>query len=116
MVLAASRGSSTIRQTRIMFGPPFPTSNSASSGNGFGHVFKSADGGATWTLADGNQIAGNVNAIPDIPAHSVVVDPNNNQRIYVGTDLGVFVSLDAERIGCRKRPVFLTRLSSLCRS
>jgi uncharacterized repeat protein (TIGR01451 family) len=68
--------------------------NSASSGNGFGHVFKSADGGATWTLADGNQSVGNPNAIPDIPAWSVVIDPNNNQRIYVGTDLGVFVTLD----------------------
>src|ERR1041384_1997203 len=34
--------------------------NSASSGNGFGHVFKSADGGATWTLADGSQTPGNL--------------------------------------------------------
>jgi uncharacterized repeat protein (TIGR01451 family) len=68
--------------------------NSASSGNGFGHVFKSADSGATWTLADGGQTVGNVNAIPDIPAWSVVVDPSNSQRIYVGTDLGVFVTLD----------------------
>ncbi len=68
--------------------------NSASSGNGFGHVFKSTDGGATWTLADGTQTPGNTNAIPDIPAWSVVIDPNNNQRIYVGTDLGVFVTLD----------------------
>ena len=49
--------------------------------------------GATWTLADGTQTPGNVNAIPDIPAHSVVIDPNDSQRI-VGTDLGVFVSLD----------------------
>ncbi|HEY2964243.1 MAG TPA: Ig-like domain-containing protein [Pyrinomonadaceae bacterium] len=64
------------------------------NGTSAGHVFKSTDGGANWTLADGTQTAGNVNAIPDIPAHSVVVDPNNNQRIYVGTDLGVFVSLD----------------------
>lgn len=63
-------------------------------GTSAGHVFKSTNGGATWTLADGTQTAGNVNAIPDIPAHSVVVDPNDNQRIYVGTDLGVFVSLD----------------------
>ena len=63
-------------------------------GTSAGHVFKSTDGGNTWTLADGTQTAGNVNAIPDIPAHSVVIDPNNNQRIYVGTDLGVFVSLD----------------------
>lgn len=69
--------------------------NSASSGNGFGHVFKSTDSGATWTLADGSQSVGNVNAIPDIPAWSVVIDPSNSNRIYVGTDLGVFVSLDS---------------------
>ncbi|MCA1564738.1 MAG: carboxypeptidase regulatory-like domain-containing protein [Acidobacteria bacterium] len=64
------------------------------NGTGAGHVFKSIDGGATWTLADGTQTANNPNAIPDIPAHSVTVDPTNSQRIYVGTDLGVFVSLD----------------------
>ena len=64
------------------------------AGTAGGGVFKSANGGATWTLADGSQTPGNVNAIPDIPAHSVLVDPTNNQRIYVGTDLGVFVSLD----------------------
>ena len=64
------------------------------NGTSAGHVFRSTDGGATWTLADGTQTPGNVNAIPDIPAHSVVVDPNDGQRIYVGTDLGVFVSLD----------------------
>ena len=63
-------------------------------GTSAGHVFRSTDGGATWTLADGTQTPGNVNAIPDIPAHSVVIDPNDGQRIYVGTDLGVFVSLD----------------------
>ena len=63
-------------------------------GTSAGHVFRSTDGGATWTLADGTQTPGNVNAIPDIPAHSVAIDPNDNQRIYVGTDLGVFVSLD----------------------
>src|SRR5678809_1406806 len=63
-------------------------------GTNAGHVFKSTDGGGTWTLANGTQTAGNVNAIPDIPAHSVAIDPNDNQRIYVGTDLGVFVSLD----------------------
>jgi uncharacterized repeat protein (TIGR01451 family) len=68
--------------------------NSASSGNGFGHVFKSTDSGATWTLADGNQTPANPNSIPDIPAWAVVVDPNNSNRIYVGTDLGVFVTLD----------------------
>ncbi len=75
-------------------------------GTSAGHVFKSTDGGATWTLADGTQTAGNVNAIPDIPAHSVVVDPNNNQRIYVGTDLGVFVSLDGGQNWARETTGF----------
>lgn len=64
------------------------------NGTSAGHVFRSTNGGANWTLADGTQTPGNVNAIPDIPAHSVVVDPNDGQRVYVGTDLGVFVTLD----------------------
>jgi hypothetical protein len=80
--------------------------NSSSSGNGFGHVFKSTDGGANWTLADGTQTSGNINAIPDIPTHSVVVDPNNGQRIYVGTDLGVFVSLDGGQNWARETTGF----------
>jgi hypothetical protein len=75
-------------------------------GTSAGHVFKSTDGGATWTLADGTQTPGNQNAIPDIPAHSVVVDPNNSQRIYVGTDLGVFVSLDGGQNWARETTGF----------
>ena len=68
--------------------------SAATPGFGFGHVFKSTDGGATWALADGTQTPGNPAAIPDIPAHSVVIDPTNGLRVYVGTDLGVFVTLD----------------------
>jgi outer membrane protein assembly factor BamB len=60
-------------------------------GPGIVHVWKTTDGGATWSDADGSGITG----IPDIPCHSVVVDPVNPSRVYVGTDLGVFVSLDA---------------------
>ena len=75
-------------------------------GTSAGHVFRSTDGGANWTLADGTQTPGNVNAIPDIPAHSVVIDPNDNQRIYVGTDLGVFVSLDSGQNWARETTGF----------
>ena len=75
-------------------------------GTSAGHVFKSTDGGATWTPADGTQTPGNVNAIPDIPAHSVVIDPNDGQRIYVGTDLGVFVSLDGGQNWARETTGF----------
>ncbi len=59
---------------------------------GFGgvHVWVSNDAGATWTARDGS---GN-GALPDIPVHSLAVDPTNRDRIYLGTDLGVFVSTD----------------------
>ena len=60
---------------------------------GFGggpHVWKSADGGATWSPLDGS----GASSLPDIPVHNVLVDPEDRSRIYLGTDLGVFVSLD----------------------
>jgi photosystem II stability/assembly factor-like uncharacterized protein len=54
------------------------------------HIYKSTNGGATWTPIDGVGGTG----IPDIPVHCIVVDPLFTNRLYVGTDLGVFVSLD----------------------
>ena len=57
---------------------------------GGGHVWRTANGGESWTVIDGTGTTG----IPDIPAHCIVVDTSNNARLYVGTDLGVFVSLD----------------------
>lgn len=59
---------------------------------GFGgtHVWISRDGGATWSPLDGSGDA----ALPDIPVHSLAVDPTRPERLYLGTDLGVFVSLD----------------------
>jgi photosystem II stability/assembly factor-like uncharacterized protein len=55
------------------------------------HVFRSADGGATWTGIDGS----GAGALPDIPAESIVVDPANPTNLYLGTDAGVFVSTDS---------------------
>ena len=55
-----------------------------------GHVFRSTNGGADWQLIDGT----GPNSIPDIPVHSVIVHPANSSILYVGTDLGVFVSTD----------------------
>ena len=60
---------------------------------GGAHVYRSIDGGQNWTIADGSLGAG-TNRIPDIPVHSLAIDPSNTARLYVGTDLGVFVSND----------------------
>lgn len=56
------------------------------SGFGGEHVWRSSDGGATWSSRSGN--------LPDIPVHSIAVDPTRRHRLYLGTDLGVFASLD----------------------
>jgi len=59
---------------------------------GFGgnHVYRSTNGGARWQSIDGTGAAG----LPDIPVHVVLVDPENSQRLFLGTDLGVFVTTD----------------------
>ncbi len=60
------------------------------AGFGGAHVWMSIDGGATWSPRDGIDAG----ALPDIPVHSIAVDPTHGDRLYLGTDLGVFVSLD----------------------
>jgi hypothetical protein len=55
---------------------------------GGAHVWKSVDGGARWTALDTPA------TLPDIPAHSLVVDPRDRRRLVLGTELGIFVSPD----------------------
>ncbi len=57
---------------------------------GGAHVWKSTDGGATWRSIDGY----GAGRLPDLPVHVLVVDPTDPQRLYIGTDLGVFVSVN----------------------
>jgi hypothetical protein len=56
------------------------------SGFGTGHVFRTADGGATWQNISGN--------LPDMPVNAVLFTPHLGSQILIGTDLGVFVSVD----------------------
>jgi hypothetical protein len=56
------------------------------SGFGANNLYRTVDGGSTWT----NLSAG----LPAAPLHSVVVAPFNSSYIYVGSDLGVFGSAD----------------------
>lgn len=53
---------------------------------GSGHVFKTTNTGATWTDISGT--------LPDAPANAVAIDPVNHNTVYVGTDVGVFISQD----------------------
>ena len=51
-----------------------------------GHVFKTTDGGQTWTNISGD--------LPDAPVNSVVLDASNPDTLYVGTDVGPLVTED----------------------
>ncbi len=57
---------------------------------GGAHVFRTTNGGQSWSSIDGTGTTG----IPDIPVHCIVVDTSNAARLFIGTDLGVFVSID----------------------
>ena len=52
---------------------------------GVKHLWKTTDAGLSWTSLDGT-------TIPDIPAHSLFIDPLNTDHLYLGTDLGVLYS------------------------
>lgn len=55
------------------------------------HIQRSADGGATWTACNGNDPA---TRLPNIALLSMVVDTENPDVLYVGSDIGVFRSND----------------------
>ncbi len=54
------------------------------------HVYKSSDGGVSWTPSDGTGATG----LPDIPAFRLLVNPYNPQMLFIGTDMGIYVSQD----------------------
>jgi photosystem II stability/assembly factor-like uncharacterized protein len=71
----------------INFDPSNPNTVYATyAGFGGTHLWMSTDAGVTWAPRD--------STLPDIPVHSLAVDPTRPNRLYLGTDLGVFVSLD----------------------
>jgi len=54
------------------------------------NVYKTVDGGVTWSPIVGL----GATALPQIPALTIVVNPANSNQVFVGTDLGVFTSID----------------------
>ncbi|MBS1859160.1 MAG: hypothetical protein JST11_27550 [Acidobacteria bacterium] len=51
-----------------------------------GYVFKTTDGGATWTNVTGN--------LPATPVNDIAIDPDVPDTLYLGTDIGVQMSND----------------------
>ncbi len=46
------------------------------------HVLFSSDQGGQWSDISGD--------LPDVPVHSLIIDPNNSQHLYIGTETGVY--------------------------
>ncbi len=55
---------------------------------GFGtpHIYVSGNGGLSWTNKG--------STLPDVPHNAILLDPRNSSIIYVGNDLGVYISPD----------------------
>jgi len=73
---------------------PLPANSSTvvavMSGFGTGHVWRGVvptSGVATWTDISG--------ALPDIPVNALVIDPTNGARMFIGTDIGVFETMNS---------------------
>jgi photosystem II stability/assembly factor-like uncharacterized protein len=56
------------------------------------HVYRSGDGGQHWSAAAGSPAG---MTLPDIAVSALVVDSENDDVLYVGTDVGVFRSNDS---------------------
>jgi len=56
------------------------------AGNGVNapHVYRSTNGGASWTNISGN--------LPNAPANGVLVDPNDANTLYVAMDTGIYAT------------------------
>ena len=48
------------------------------------HIFRTTNAGVSWLDISSN--------LPDAPVNDIIVDPDSAGRLYVGTDVGVFVS------------------------
>jgi photosystem II stability/assembly factor-like uncharacterized protein len=48
------------------------------------HIFRTTDKGQTWEDVSGN--------LPESPINDVIIDPEDNNRLYIATDVGVFMT------------------------
>ena len=55
---------------------------------GNSHLFRSTDGGQSWTDVDNGNL-------PDAPHHGISIPESDDDKLFVGGDAGVFMSKDA---------------------
>ncbi|MBK7967963.1 MAG: T9SS type A sorting domain-containing protein [Bacteroidetes bacterium] len=67
---------------------PGSTNNIFVAIGGFGtpHLYKSTNGGLSWSVWG--------TGLPDVPTNTICIDPLNTSVMYLGNDLGVYVSID----------------------
>ena len=54
--------------------------------SGYGKIYRTRDLGQTWENINNN--------LPDVPVHTVLVMPFDTSEIWIGTDIGLFISYD----------------------
>ncbi len=85
---AAAAGLPIRSITRVAVDPIDPqTVYVVVSGFGTGHVFRSADAGASFSDISSD--------LPDLPVNDIVVDPDLPDTLYIATDAGVMVTSNA---------------------
>jgi len=91
----------------VVFDPSNPATVFATyAGFGGSHLWMSSDAGVTWSPLDSP-------TLPDIPVHSLAFDPTRPDRLYLGTDLGVFASLDRGRSWAVENTGFANAITEL---
>jgi photosystem II stability/assembly factor-like uncharacterized protein len=88
--------------------------NTAPLPDTFGHLYRTRDGGMTWTSLGTQPV--NAGGLPFVPFQVVAVDPGDANTLYVGTVLGLYRSIDGglnwARFGAGSLP--LVEVSDLC--
>ena len=86
----------------------YATYTTFKSAPGDQHVYRSTDGGVTWTGIDGSGSSG----LPDVPVETLLVDPDDSGRLYIGTDLGVYASFDGGQTWVRDDNPFANAITT----
>jgi photosystem II stability/assembly factor-like uncharacterized protein len=84
--------------------PPRPVPDS------YGHLFKTTDRGQTWQPVNGG------GTLPNVPAVAVRFDPGDasGMTVYVGTDVGLYVTRDGGASFSRPPGLPLVRVDDIC--